>query len=238
MDNDYGQQGIQLVKKELLKAGACVAFLETIMLGQPDYNVPNIVKVIKHSSARVVVVFCKDLYFFLLLSEMVRQNVTQRLFVASETLSTSTSFQGMNARLVSGTIGLALSSGTIEGFKEFLNKIHPSVPSGGIWAKNLWEKTFSCEFVEENNVTSSLTSPVKRCTGTEDLASLTNSYNDVSHLRVTYSAYMAVKIIAMALEDLRSRQSEENAALCRTCADIFKFEPWKVFAISDKQCKN
>ncbi|XP_056425662.1 extracellular calcium-sensing receptor-like [Hyla sarda] len=228
MDNDYGQQGIQLVRQEIVKAGACVAFTETIILSRPDRNAPHIVNIIKQSSARVVVVFSKDIDLFPILVEMVRQDVTQRIFVACEILSISQFFQGMNTRLVLGTLGLAVNSGTIWGFKDYLNKVHPSKPSGGTWAKILWEKTFHCEFIEKNNVTSTFNSPTKPCTGAEDLESIANSYNDVANLRATYNAYTTVKIIGMALESLRSCQSDGNAGLHRTCADISKFEPWKL----------
>ncbi|XP_069816694.1 extracellular calcium-sensing receptor-like [Dendropsophus ebraccatus] len=228
LDNDYGQQGIQLIRQEIIKAGACVAFIETIILSRPDRNAPHIVRVIKKSSAKVVVVFSKDIDIFPILVEMEKQSVSQRLFVAGETWSTSGFFQGINTKLVLGTIGLAVSSGTIPGFKDFLNNVHPSMPSGGTWAKLLWEKTFNCEFIEENNITSSLSSSVKPCTGAEDLNNVSNTYNDVDHLRNTYNAYTAVKIIAMALEDLRLCQSNENVNYHQTCPDIFKFEPWKL----------
>ncbi|XP_069816747.1 extracellular calcium-sensing receptor-like [Dendropsophus ebraccatus] len=228
LDNDYGLQGIQLVRQEIIKAGACVAFTEAIILTRPDRNAPRIVNTIKYSSAKVVVVFSKDIDIFPILVEMVRQDVTQRIFVASETWSTSKFFQGINTKLVLGTIGLAVSSGTIPGFKDFLNNVHPSMPLGGKWAKLLWEKTFNCEFIGGNNVTSSLSLPVKPCTGAEDLRNVTNSYTDVDHLRVTYNAYTAVKIIAMALKDLRSCQSEDNMGLRQMCVDISKFEHWKL----------
>ncbi|XP_069816770.1 extracellular calcium-sensing receptor-like [Dendropsophus ebraccatus] len=226
-DDDYGQQGIQLVRREIIKAGACVAFMETMILSQADRNAPHIVSIIKQSSAKVVVVFSKDIDVYPILVEMVRQDVSQRLLVASETWSTSQFFQGMNTKLVLGTIGLAVSSGTIPGFKDFLNNVHPSMPSGGTWAKLLWEKTFNCEFIGEN-ITGSLSSPVKPCTGAEDLRNITNSYYNVDHLTVSYNAYIAVKIIAMALKVLRSCQSEEYFGLPQTCADNSKFEHWKL----------
>lgn len=34
-DNDYGQMGLQVAKQELIKAGVCEAFTETIVVGQP-----------------------------------------------------------------------------------------------------------------------------------------------------------------------------------------------------------
>ncbi|XP_069816738.1 extracellular calcium-sensing receptor-like [Dendropsophus ebraccatus] len=228
LDDDYGLQGMQLVRQEIIKAGACVAFTEAIILTRPDRNAPHIVNTIKQSLAKVVVVFSRDIDVFPIIVEMVRQEVTQRLFVASETWSTSQLFQGINTSLVLGTIGLAVSSETIPGFGFFLNNVHPSMPSEGKWAKIFWEKTFNCEFIGENNITTSLSSSVKPCTGAEDLRNVTNSYTDVDHLRVTYNAYTAVKIIAMALKDLRSCQREENISLIQACADNSKFEHWKL----------
>ncbi|XP_073402830.1 extracellular calcium-sensing receptor-like [Dendrobates tinctorius] len=224
VENDYGQQGIQLVRKEIGKAGACVAFTETIITSRSDRNAPHIVNIMKRSSARVVVVFCKDIDLFPILMEMVKQDVAQLIFVASEVLATSTFFQGMSASLVLGMIGIALNSGTIPGLQDFLNKVHPSMPLGGKWAKFLWELTFTCEFVKEN-ITNSTTSPVKQCTGAEDLKSVTNHYNDVGSLRATYEAYIAVQIIAKALEDLKYCQIK---GLHQTCADIFKLKPWQL----------
>ncbi|XP_077118680.1 extracellular calcium-sensing receptor-like [Ranitomeya variabilis] len=224
VESDYGQQGIQLVRKEIVKAGACVAFTETIITSRPDRNAPHIVNILKQSSARVVVVFCKDIDLFPILMEMVKQDVAQLIFVASEVLATSTFFQGMSASLFMGMIGIALNSGTIPGLQDFLNKVHPSMPLGGKWAKILWELAFNCEFVKEN-ITSSVTSSVKQCTGAEDLKSVTNRYNNVGSLRVTYNAYIAVQIIAKALEDLKYYQIK---GLHQTSADIFKFKPWQL----------
>ncbi|CAJ0923966.1 unnamed protein product [Ranitomeya imitator] len=225
VESDYGQEGIQLVRKEIVKAGACVAFTETIITRRPDRNAPLIVNILKQSSARVVVVFCKDIDLFPILMEMVKQDVAQLIFVASEALATSTFFEGMSASLVMGMIGVALNSGTIPGLQNFLNKVHPSMPLGGKWAKILWELTFNCEFLKEN-ITSSMTSSVKQCTGAEDLKSVTNRYTNVGSLRVTYKAYIAVQIIAKALEDLKYYQIK---GLHQTVADIFKFKPWQVF---------
>ncbi|XP_018416481.1 PREDICTED: extracellular calcium-sensing receptor-like [Nanorana parkeri] len=228
-DNDYGQQGIQLVKQEIAKAGACVAFIENLLSSQPDRNAPHIVNVIKESTAMVVVVFCKDIDFAMIVLELIRQNVTQRIFVASEAWSTSTLFSvGTFAQFVSGTIGLALNSGVIMGFKEFLNKVHPSSHGGGKWVKILWEKTFNCALNDQSNVTSIPSTSIKLCTGDESLERVHNSFNDVSNLRVTYNAYMTVQIIAKALEDLRSCSNKYK------CASVSNFYPWQLLSYVKK----
>uniref|UniRef100_A0A803J7A9 G-protein coupled receptors family 3 profile domain-containing protein n=2 Tax=Xenopus tropicalis TaxID=8364 RepID=A0A803J7A9_XENTR len=84
VDNDYGQQGIQVVKQEIEKAGACVAFSETILMSLPDRNAKHIVKVIKDSTATAIVVFSLPADFLPVLEEMLVQNITKKMLVASE----------------------------------------------------------------------------------------------------------------------------------------------------------
>eukprot|EP00079_Xenopus_tropicalis_P023389 XP_012815761.1 PREDICTED: vomeronasal type-2 receptor 26-like [Xenopus tropicalis] len=74
-DNDYGQYGLQMVKQEIMKAGACVAFSENILISQANRNAPHIVQVIKESTAKVVVVITSDSDFVILAEELLRQNL-------------------------------------------------------------------------------------------------------------------------------------------------------------------
>ncbi|XP_053319873.1 extracellular calcium-sensing receptor-like [Spea bombifrons] len=229
VDNDYGQQGIQLVKQEIVKAGACVAFTENIVKQKPDRNAPHIVKVMRDSAAMVVVVFSSDVDLVPILDEMLIRNIPRKIFVASEAWSTSNVFHmGKYSRLLYGTIGLALPGGAIPELKEFLNKVHPSMSVGGNWARLLWEKSFSCKIPDGKNLTGSLKNPVKWCTGDESLENIQNNYNDVSRLRVTYNMYTAVHVVAKSLEDLRSCDKEEFPFFHRKCADIRNFRPWQL----------
>ncbi|XP_075434374.1 extracellular calcium-sensing receptor-like [Ascaphus truei] len=204
IDNDYGQQGIQVISREILKAGACVAFTEDIMISLPDRNAPKIAQVIKESTAKVVVVFSPGFDLTFIFDEMLRQNVT------------------------GGTIGFALPSGTIPWLKEFLNSIHPSMSTGGEWVKIFWEEAFSCKFPDEKNLTGSSVSLSKECTGAEHLQSIKNSYNDVSDLRVTYSVYTAVHAVAKALQDLTDCREGEGPFSHGKCSDIWNFRPWQL----------
>uniref|UniRef100_F6VAC4 G-protein coupled receptors family 3 profile domain-containing protein n=1 Tax=Xenopus tropicalis TaxID=8364 RepID=F6VAC4_XENTR len=164
LDNDYGQQGIQLVKQELIKAGACIAFSENILMSQPDRNARHIVNVIKKSAATVIIVFSLPVDLVPILDEMLTQNITKKVFVASEAWSTSTLFSdGKFSDILTGTIGLALHSEMIPGFGDFLNKSLHSMT----WLKLLWEEFFVCKFAGERNLTVTLDAPIKMCTGME-----------------------------------------------------------------------
>ncbi|XP_053319869.1 extracellular calcium-sensing receptor-like [Spea bombifrons] len=104
-DNDYGQQGIQMVKQHLVKAGVCVAFSENILPSQPDRNAPHIVKVMKRSTATAVVIYSSAIDMITIMDEMLRQNITNKILVATEAWSTSTLISlGRFSGLLSGSL--------------------------------------------------------------------------------------------------------------------------------------
>lgn len=221
------------MKQEIVKAGACVAFSENIITSQPGHNAPHIVKVLKTSTARIVVVFSPAINLVPILYEMLRQGVTKKIFVASEAWSTSSLFSmGSLAESLSGTIGLTFYSETIPKFREFLNKIHPSMSLGREWVKLLWEQTFHCTFIDSDSPRSWNTSG-KECMGSEDLQNITNTYNDVSNLRATYNVYTAVHVVAKALENLKGCKNGQGPPFSKgACANITTFTPWQVVLFS------
>lgn len=228
-DNDYGQQGIQMIKRDILKAGACVAFTENIVLSQQDRNAPHIAQVVKDSTATAVVIFSTDVDLAYVLDEMLRQNITGKVWIASEAWATSPFLSVKKySRVLFGTIGFALHSGSMPGFGDFLNSIHPSMVVGRQWIKIFWEAVFGCKFKDQTLAKVSSNSSIKECTGQESLKSIRNSYNDVSGLRVTYNIYTAVHVIAKALHNLGKCKKGDGPFPNGTCADIENFQPWQV----------
>ncbi|XP_068129500.1 extracellular calcium-sensing receptor-like [Hyperolius riggenbachi] len=224
VDNDYGQQGIQLVRQDIVKAGACVAFIEYILIGQANRNAPHITQVIKKSSVNAVVLFSSGVDLVPIFIEMINQNVNGKVLIASEGWSTSTLFSNERfTQLLFGTVGLTFYSGRIPGFAEFINKVHPSSLMGHEWVKVFWEQTFSCRF--PNNKTSGETIKIseKDCTKTENLEQVKNAYTDVSNLRTTNKVYMAVHVLARALEDLRQYTNGNGSYMA-----IQDFKPWEL----------
>ncbi|XP_072254966.1 extracellular calcium-sensing receptor-like [Pyxicephalus adspersus] len=227
LDNDYGQQGIQLVKKELLKAGACVAFSETILTNLADRNAPYIVNIIKKSTANTIIIFSSDYDLVPVLDEMLRQNITNKIFIASEAWSSSTiDAMASFSKLLVGTVGFALYSGTIPEFQAFLNKIHPSNPIGGKWLKMFWEQAFGCSLASGISFNGSSEAAVKECTGDENLENVRNSFNDVSTLRVAYNVYTAIHAVGKALDDLNNCRRDTGPQ--ERCANIWNFRPWQL----------
>ncbi|XP_012815733.1 extracellular calcium-sensing receptor [Xenopus tropicalis] len=228
-NDDYGYKGLEVIKQEITKGGACVAYIIYMSRNPMDQNIHNIVQVIKESSARVLVAFCTDVYLIPVLDEMLKQNVTGKSFIASEAWSISNVLSVPKySSLLSGTIGFAFHSSTIPGFQRFLNSINPLNTPGTMWSKFFWEEAFGCTFSNQTNSSDIVNALENPCTGDEDLENLQNSYNDVSNLRASYNIYTAVYVIAKALDDLNHCQTLAGPLFNKYCATLENFEPWQL----------
>ncbi|XP_069816780.1 extracellular calcium-sensing receptor-like [Dendropsophus ebraccatus] len=227
-DNDYGREGVMVMEKEITRSGACVAFTQYVPSDFTFKNIKDIVKVIKRSTAKVVVIFCTDLAVIYILVEMLAQDVTGKILVASEAWSISNVLSvDRYSSILLGTIGFAYHSSNIKGFQEYLNSITPYNVPGAKWAKIFWEEAFGCSFPIENNP-SGPNNESRLCTGYEDLSGTLNSYNDVSYLRTSYNVYSAVHVIAKALDDLMHCNEWDGPFSNRKCSDLKMFKPWQL----------
>ncbi|XP_075715706.1 vomeronasal type-2 receptor 1-like [Rhinoderma darwinii] len=227
MGNDYGQQGIQVITQEILKAGACVAFTELILLNRADRNAPYITRIIKQSTAKAIIVFSIDVFFIPILDEMIKLKVTGKVIVASEAWSISSILLvDKYAPILSGTLGFAFYSSTIPGFKDYLKNTHPFRTPGKTVTRIFWEKTFGCKFFDHDNSSSNSSSRV--CSGNETLTGVENAYTDVSNLRTSYNIYTSALVIAEALHNLQSCQEKKGPFHNRSCANPHNFTPWQL----------
>ncbi|XP_075434013.1 extracellular calcium-sensing receptor-like [Ascaphus truei] len=202
-DNDYGQEVILSTKTEILRAGACVAFTDSILVGRPDRNAPHLSRVIAESNANVVVVFSNDLNFLPVVEELLRHNVTGKSWVASESWSTSSLVSKERYwGILWGTIGFALHSGHIPGFREFLNAGHPKKTPDDIFMIEFWEQNFSCKLERPGT---QLPNGTRLCTGQESLG---RTFSGINALVVTYSIHLAVYALAWALQDVLTHKQE------------------------------
>uniref|UniRef100_A0AAZ3Q053 Receptor ligand binding region domain-containing protein n=1 Tax=Oncorhynchus tshawytscha TaxID=74940 RepID=A0AAZ3Q053_ONCTS len=84
-DGDYGKFGVQLLLQELQGSGVCVAYSEVIPKVPSKRQIRHIVDTIKGSTARVVVAFVGFTgHSGALMEEVVRQNITDKQWIASE----------------------------------------------------------------------------------------------------------------------------------------------------------
>ncbi|XP_073402835.1 extracellular calcium-sensing receptor-like [Dendrobates tinctorius] len=224
--NDYGHQGIQIIKQEILSAGACIAFTEFMLLYRDDRNTPHITRVIKASTATAVVVFSTGSCFIPLINEMVRQKVTGKVFVASDGWSSSATLMMTEtySTLLSGSIGFAFHSSTMPGFNDYLRNVDPLNNPDGTVAKVLWENIFGCKFIDSpDNGTNT-----KLCIGNESLQAVNNAYTDAANLRVPLNIYTSIHMIAQSLHELQMCKQGKGPFYGGQCADILTFKPWQL----------
>ncbi|XP_039605548.1 extracellular calcium-sensing receptor-like [Polypterus senegalus] len=256
-EDDYGQLGSQILREEIQGSGVCLAFSETVPVLYNLKKIAKIVQVVKSSTANVIIVFSFESYLIPVMAEMARQNVTGKVWIASEAWSTSPSLaQKDQLRTLGGTIGFAIRRGEIPGLKEHLLSVSPQWPlgksanlnknsdviawgensttqqqkasSGDVLVKLFWEEVFKCKWPDLPDHMSSFIGSQLTCTQQESLASLDTAYSDVSNLRVTYNVYNAVYAVANALHDLHFCKHMKGPFLNNECANIQDFEPWQI----------
>ncbi|XP_040197725.1 extracellular calcium-sensing receptor-like [Rana temporaria] len=224
-DTDYGQLSLQAVKQELINAGVCVAFIETIMTGQADRNAPHIVKVIKGSTAKVVAVLASKPDFLPVVEELARQNVTDRIWIASEAWSTSNILSKEKYQhVLMGTLGFAVHGGQFPGFMEYIYSLHPSKAPNNYFIIEFWEEFFSCKWTNHLILDDGISNKTARdCTGEENLR---KSMLKVE-FGITFNVYTAVYAFAWALDSLLHCQPGKGP-FHNECADILSFDPWQL----------
>ncbi|XP_010899959.2 extracellular calcium-sensing receptor-like [Esox lucius] len=214
-DNDYGRQAIQVFEEEIQGTGLCLAFFETLSRENLEMDVKQAVDVVQGSTARVILVFLWYTDTEALLMELVRRNVTDRQFLASEAWSTSVDLLRNPAlfTVALGVLGVAIRSAPINGFEAYLRSLHPSRRPRDALLRELWETEFG----------------LVSCNGAETLEVVESSFTDTSQLRVTYNVYLAVYAAAHALHSLLSCPNKDSrpwakSSTCPPPSDIRPME--------------
>ncbi|KAJ1080392.1 hypothetical protein NDU88_000606 [Pleurodeles waltl] len=229
-DDDYGQYGIQLLREELVNAGACIAFCETIITGRADKNAFHIVQVIKKSSANAIAIFSNAASLAEVLDEMMEQNVTGKVLIATEGWSTSGfMFMEKYSEILSGTIGFEIYSGEIPGFEEYLTGLHPLRTTDDVFLQEFWEETFGCKLhYGKRRSMDVYSNDTLVCTGAEKLERLQVNPTGITSFGYPYKIYTAVYAIARSLHDLSICRMDGTSFDQRTCADIMSLQPWQL----------
>ncbi|NXU22874.1 CASR protein, partial [Thalassarche chlororhynchos] len=245
-DDDYGRPGIEKFREEAEERDICIDFSELISQYSDEEEIQQVVEVIQNSTARVIVVFSSGPDLEPLIKEIVRRNITGKIWLASEAWASSSLIAMPEFfRVIGSTIGFALKAGQIPGFREFLQKVHPKKSTNNGFAKEFWEETFNCylpdgsknspastsfhkgheEGLGAGNGTAAFRPP---CTGNENITSVETPYMDYTHLRISYNVYLAVYSIAHALQDIYTCTPGKGLFTNGSCADIKKVEAWQV----------
>uniref|UniRef100_A0A673SY02 Extracellular calcium-sensing receptor n=1 Tax=Suricata suricatta TaxID=37032 RepID=A0A673SY02_SURSU len=255
-DDDYGRPGIEKFREEAEERDICIDFSELISQYSDEEEIQHVVEVIQNSTAKVIVVFSSGPDLEPLIKEIVRRNITGRIWLASEAWASSSLIAMPEYfHVVGGTIGFALKAGQIPGFREFLQKVHPRKSVHNGFAKEFWEETFNCHLQDGakgplsmdtllrgheeggGRISNSSTAFRPLCTGDENISSVETPYMDYTHLRISYNVYLAVYSIAHALQDIYTCIPGRGLFTNGSCADIKKVEAWQVpFSNCSRDC--
>ncbi|KAM9441576.1 extracellular calcium-sensing receptor-like [Salvelinus alpinus] len=228
-DDDYGKFGVQLLLQELQGSGVCVAYSEVLPKLPSKRKIRHIVDTIRGSTARVVVAFVGFTgHSGALMEEVVRQNITDKQWIASESWVTYFTIAApKNLPSLAGTIGFALKKADIPGLGPFLTRLHPDgdYQKSDPFLRDLWEEMFGCSL----GVDLSVTLPSRRqCTGSEVIREGESQYADVSQLRASYNVYKAVYAIAYAIQDMVACRPGDGVFNGGQCPDIRKLQPSQI----------
>ncbi|XP_043914043.1 extracellular calcium-sensing receptor-like [Protopterus annectens] len=231
-ESDYGQQGSQIIKEELLKSEACIAFFESIPVIYSATKIHRIIHVIKGSSANVILAFSSDDSLNPVMEEIYKSNITGKTWIASEGWYSSPIFsQTSFHKTLQGTIGFLYHKGEMPGFRRYLDSIHPLIFPDDIFVKAFWETAFGCMWLSANlsQITkTSLYEGIKLCSGKEILKELDIPFLDVSSLTTTYNVYQAVYVAAHALHDMFSCSFGNGPFQNRSCTENHNFKAWQL----------
>ncbi|XP_039608544.1 extracellular calcium-sensing receptor-like [Polypterus senegalus] len=222
-DDDYGRYELRSLNQELESFG-CIAFSEALNVNEKG-KLLNVVKIIKQSSAKIIVVFLTKMDADVFITEIVRQNITGRQWIASDSWSPFPIFaSNENFKSFGGTIGIIPRRGVIPGLETFLLQLRPDADPSHILYKQFWEAMFECKFSSNLSVLANS----RMCTGSEDLGSTKTEYSDVSQLRGSYNVYTAVYAVAHALHSLMSCENGKGPFQNDSCADVATMQPWQL----------
>ncbi|XP_043935093.1 extracellular calcium-sensing receptor-like [Protopterus annectens] len=147
-ESDYGQQGSQLVKQQLSKAGVCLAFEETIPVVYAEHKSKIIISTITKSTATVIIVFSTEKPFNPLMEDIAKYNITGKVWIATEGWSVSPKFTEKELfNTFHGTLGILFPNYEMPKFKDYLLGIHASKYSHDIFLNSFWENAFGCQWV-------------------------------------------------------------------------------------------
>lgn len=229
-DDDYGRPGIEKFEKEMEERDICIHLNELISQYFEDHEIQALADRIENSTAKVIVVFASGPDVEPLIKEMVRRNITDRIWLASEAWASSSLIAKPEyLDVVAGTIGIVLKAGRIPGFRQSLQQVRPKKDSHNEFVREFWEETFNCYLQDSPRLQESgSTSFRPLCTGEEDITSVETPYLDYTHLRISYNVYVAIYSIAHALQDILTCKPGHGLFANNSCADIKKMEAWQV----------
>ncbi|KAI7802888.1 extracellular calcium-sensing receptor-like [Triplophysa rosa] len=183
-DNDYGNNGMAIFLNAAHDEGICVEYSVKFYRTEPE-KLHRVVNVIKHSTAKVIVVFISLIEMSLLTEQLSIQNISGLQMISGEGWITAKSLINPNSfRVLGGSLGFAFKKINIEGFSDYV-------------IKAFWDTAFQCSQGDGNSSQDAF-----NCSRYQDLLVLKNYNEDVPEQRYTSKAYKSIYAVAYSLHKL------------------------------------
>ncbi|XP_030043979.1 vomeronasal type-2 receptor 26-like [Microcaecilia unicolor] len=221
-NNESDQRGCEELKREIIRSGNCVAFMEVIphvhgISGHQIIRLTQIINMVYNSLANVVILYSTTSHLaveFCIYAEW--RKIVNKVWIISAATSSLANINTPDTIAAcitfNGSLAFTIAKGEIPGFKDFLYNIHPSTFPEPFFLQPLWKHAFNCDPL----------SNLSKCTGQEMLSNLSHIQFDVDNFHFTYSLYTSVYVLAHALHNMYTAKSQ-------TGRDIkLEFQPWQL----------
>ncbi|XP_069800037.1 extracellular calcium-sensing receptor-like [Dendropsophus ebraccatus] len=228
--DNYVQAFVEF-RKEAIKNGICIEFFEIISFSSINNRIPKTVKIVRQSTAKVVILYCSNAEILLIFHDLLQENLNGKVWIGTEAWYTIPAIDKEFWTVLNGTIGIARNKKIPPNFSNFLQTFHPSKYPRMPLTKTFWEFLFTCRWPEADVSTHfiNLKQVNKTCTGLEKI--VTNEvaeFNDPTSQYV-YMAHNALYAIAHALHNLLHCRPGEGPFHGRSCANTHELQPWQLF---------
>lgn len=223
VDNEYGLNGMAAFIQAAYEYGVCIEYSEAFSRSGPVHEMQRIIKIIRQSTAKVIMAFMSHREIKVLVAELYKHNITELQWLGSDAWITDHSLTASEGHsILLGSIGFTVSRAQIPGLEEHLRELHPSQFPDSQFVRDFWEDVFDCSL----NVTFETQKPL--CSGFESLRDVDSQFTDVSELRFTNNVYKSVYAVAHALDNLFKCEDGQGPFSNGSCADVTHIQPWQV----------
>ncbi|XP_029442974.1 vomeronasal type-2 receptor 26-like [Rhinatrema bivittatum] len=219
-DDPSDQRGSEELKKEIIRSGSCVAFLEMLPATlrstvEQFARFKRIAGTVFNSLANVVIMYSTRKGMALLICLIWWQMIAGKVWLISAAFSFPSTLSSCST--LNGSLAFAIHKGEIPGFQDFLYNLHPSIFPDPSFLQRLWRDAFQCELLYGTEH-----SDLPNCTGQESLSNLSRWQFDLNNFQFTYSLYTSIYALAHALHNMYRAKSQLKGDL------KLEFQPWQL----------
>ncbi|OCT93456.1 hypothetical protein XELAEV_18016525mg [Xenopus laevis] len=224
-ESDYlNRELIDLITSD----GMCVEFVHELDWNEWLITASRELKILK-STARVIIISVSIEKLAAAFAFIQGHSKFRRIWILAVTsLDTDILYYDLT-EILNGSLTFLVSAGEIDGFRDFYLRANPDQYPEDPYIYEVWEYLFHCITPQSkaknmSNAPSSKDTLLDAC-GNESLASVPHIKE--SDLRVSYSVYKAVYLLAHALHLLLSEKTSHGAPTKKDQLES-KLNPWKV----------